>query len=340
MIAWYLDTPGQLVRRDVPLPEPDTDQVLLRVTAITWGEGDAAAARDAALPLPRLPGQAGAGVIEAVGSRVPAQLHPGQAVTWLPWVPCNRCAACRARRTPLCPHGETLGRDRDGMLAEHRVLPWWVLAPAETLPPETLALAPPLALGVRAAERARLAPDDFAAVWGDGPLALAAIATLAPRATVVALVHDESWSPLALAAGAAQVIPAAIGDVGSRLRAAGHGHDPIAAILADDAATTLRPALANLRAGGRLVWTGDALPTIGAAGRRLAQRELELLGVAQAAPEHLHAALRLLEQRRVPTTWIAATLPFAQAPRLLAAQAPARWQQLTCGQIEEEEGLG
>jgi threonine dehydrogenase-like Zn-dependent dehydrogenase len=66
-----------------------------------------------------------AGVVREAG---PASgFEPGERVACMPLLGCGQCAACRAGRAHVCPHGQMLGLDRDGGFAE------LVRVPASTL---------------------------------------------------------------------------------------------------------------------------------------------------------------------------------------------------------------
>jgi threonine dehydrogenase-like Zn-dependent dehydrogenase len=62
-----------------------------------------------------------AGVVREAG---PASgFEPGERVACMPLLGCGQCAACRAGRAHVCPHGRMLGLDRDGGFAERVLVP-------------------------------------------------------------------------------------------------------------------------------------------------------------------------------------------------------------------------
>ena len=97
------------------------------------------------------------------------------------------------------------------------------------LPLEVAALAEPLAVGMRAADQAEVGPGEGVAVFGCGPIGLAAIATLVDRGhhKVVAVDLSPTRLELALGLGAQAALDPATTDVWDEL-ARLHGTTPFA----------------------------------------------------------------------------------------------------------------
>ena len=72
-------------------------------------------------------GHEATGVVEAVGDE--SRVRPGQAVLLNPIIACETCDACRRGRGNLCANAGLFGREMDGSLAEHVVLPEGYLYP-------------------------------------------------------------------------------------------------------------------------------------------------------------------------------------------------------------------
>lgn len=92
---------GPFVLRDVELEEPREDEVLVRVVAAGICHTDLII-RDQwyPVPLPVVLGHEGAGVVEAVGSRV-TKVSPGDHVV-LTFLSCGRCRNCLGGRPSYC----------------------------------------------------------------------------------------------------------------------------------------------------------------------------------------------------------------------------------------------
>ncbi len=102
MLQAQLRAPRELVLCEVPVPEPQPGEVLVKVkVALTCGT-DLKTYRRGHAKLPFGPfGHEGAGDIVAVGEGV-SHLQVGQAVTWMPTAPCGACAMCQRNRPNLC----------------------------------------------------------------------------------------------------------------------------------------------------------------------------------------------------------------------------------------------
>jgi propanol-preferring alcohol dehydrogenase len=119
-----VERPGApLVARDVPVPEPGPDQVLLRVLACGVCRTDLHVA-DGDLPSlgrPVVPGHELVGEVVRAGERVRGMRAGDRVgVPWLAWT-CGRCERCRAGRENLCPAARFTGYHVDGGFAEHAV---------------------------------------------------------------------------------------------------------------------------------------------------------------------------------------------------------------------------
>jgi propanol-preferring alcohol dehydrogenase len=121
MRAMVLEKPGSpLVSRELPRPEPDRNQVLLRVRACGVCRTDLHVC-DGELPEPKLPlvpGHEIVGVAEKLGADV-HDFAPGQRLG-VPWLgrTCGECPWCRADRENLCDRARFTGYQIDGGYAE------------------------------------------------------------------------------------------------------------------------------------------------------------------------------------------------------------------------------
>lgn len=124
MRAMIFQTPGQpLALRDVPVPQPDRGQVLIRVSACAVCRTDLHVV-DGELPNPKvplIPGHEIVGRIEKLGEGVEG-LRVGDrvGVPWLGWT-CGQCDFCRAGQENLCDTARFTGYTIDGGYAEYTV---------------------------------------------------------------------------------------------------------------------------------------------------------------------------------------------------------------------------
>ncbi|MCC5640056.1 zinc-dependent alcohol dehydrogenase family protein [Nostoc sp. CHAB 5844] len=124
MRAMLLDAPHQPLRlAELPIPQPNSEQVLIRVHACAVCRTDLHIV-DGELThpkLPLIPGHQIVGTIEAMGANVD-KFHVGQRVG-VPWLghTCDRCRYCRSGRENLCDFAEFTGYNLDGGYAEYTV---------------------------------------------------------------------------------------------------------------------------------------------------------------------------------------------------------------------------
>ncbi len=156
------------------------------------------------------------GVVERVGSEV-RDLAPGDRVVLNP----------TARGNMIGNGGEEGGfapalRVRDAAAGDS------LFPIPDSLPDDVAALAEPLGVGMNAVNRAEARPGDRVAVFGAGPIGLAAVAALRDRGVddVVAVDLSRRRLEIAAALGARATLDAGEGDPFAKLRAL-HGEAPL-----------------------------------------------------------------------------------------------------------------
>ena len=124
MRAMVLPAPGRpLEERQVQLPDPDSHQLRLRVSACAVCRTDLHVVDgDLADPkLPLIPGHEIVGTIDALGDHVEGwRLGERAGVPWLGWT-CGACRYCAQGRENLCDRARFTGYQLDGGYAEYAV---------------------------------------------------------------------------------------------------------------------------------------------------------------------------------------------------------------------------
>ena len=119
-----LERPGTpLVERDLPVPEPGSGAVLLRVRACAVCRTDLHVIdgdlQDPKLPL--VPGHEIVGIVDRAGAGVRGfGVGDRVGVPWLGWT-CGACASCTSGRENLCPRARFTGYHLDGGYAQYTV---------------------------------------------------------------------------------------------------------------------------------------------------------------------------------------------------------------------------
>ncbi len=122
MHAMVLSAPGRpLERREIPRPEPESAQLLLKVKACAVCRTDLHVF-DGDLPQPKLPLVLGHEIVGTVVEAGGGRYLPGDrvGVPWLGWT-CGSCNYCRSGRENLCGRARFTGYQIDGGYAEYAV---------------------------------------------------------------------------------------------------------------------------------------------------------------------------------------------------------------------------
>ena len=158
---------GQLkLRHSVPVPEPPSGEVLVRVTRAGICNTDVELARGY-YPYTGVLGHEFTGVVE----RGPAGLQSRRVVGEINAV-CGACDACRAGRRTHCERRTVLGIvNRHGAFAEYLMLPAENLHPLpDSVSDDAAVFVEPLAAALEIQEQIRITASDRVLVVGDGKL--------------------------------------------------------------------------------------------------------------------------------------------------------------------------
>ncbi len=96
----------------------------------------------------------------------------GERVTFIPYINCEHCIACRSGKPNCCVNMKVCGVHTDGGMVEYYSIPSRLLVHGEGLSFDELALIEPLAIGAHGVRRAGITPGEFVLVIGVGPIGL------------------------------------------------------------------------------------------------------------------------------------------------------------------------
>ena len=318
MKALQVRGPGEVELVDAPTPRPKQDEVLLRVQRIGLCGTDLSTFRgkNPLVTYPRIPGHEIAATVEEGANGITA----GTNVTVSPYNNCGRCPACLRNRPNACQFNETFGVQRDGGMAEFIAVKSEKLYAADGLELNELALVEPLTIGFHAVARGRVSETDRVAVFGCGGVGLGAIAGAARRgATVIGVDVDEAKLALAEATGARFVIHSQRESLHDRFQELTNNGGPDVVIEAIGLPATFRAAVEEVAFSGRVVYIGYAKEPVSYETRLFVQKELDILGSRNAAPEDFRAVIEMLQQGAFPVKQaISKVVPLAEAAAALA----------------------
>lgn len=226
MNAVVVEEPGKIEIKEVDIPEPEDDEVLIKVKASGICHSDVFTVEKQMpfIDLPRIPGHEVAGVVEETGSdvdqweegdRVGVGWHGGH---------CFECEQCRRGNFLKCENQEVTGVTRDGGHAEYMV----AREEAVARMPEAQSFedaAPIMCAGVttfNALRHTDARPGDLVAVQGIGGLGHLGIQYASEAGyETVALSHSSDKEDYAYKLGADYFIDSSEEDIAEKLNEMG-----------------------------------------------------------------------------------------------------------------------
>ncbi len=206
MKALLLSEYGRFEMKDLPVPVPGSQEILVRVAACgicgsdVHGYDGSSGRR---IP-PIVMGHEAAGTIASLGSGV-TNLTENERVTFDSTISCGVCAFCSRGEVNLCNNREVLGVScedyrRTGAFAEYVVVPSRIVyrLPPNISFPEA-ALLEAVAVAVHAVSLAQIAPKSTALVIGAGTIGLLCLQALRVAGCSRIFIADIDESRLALA---------------------------------------------------------------------------------------------------------------------------------------------
>jgi len=172
MKAWVLHGVGDLRLDELPIPEPQAGEALIRLHACgVCGSDIPRIFETGTYHFPTVPGHEMAGEIASI--RADCQFRVGDRVCVYPLIPCHQCFYCQIGEYTLCRNYDFLGSRCNGGFAEYTVAPASNLI---KLPDQVSyavgAMTEPLAVALHAVRTAAVSPVATVAVLGCGPIGM------------------------------------------------------------------------------------------------------------------------------------------------------------------------
>ena len=346
MLAVVYRGKGDLRVEDVPLPEPGSGELRVRVDACGICPTDLKKIEKGLLPGPRIFGHEIAGTVDALGAGTRG-FREGERVVVHHHVPCGGCYYCTRRVYAQCPvykqNGTTAGFEPSGGgYAEFVVARDWIVARGTIRIPdgvsaEEAAFVEPVNTCLKAVRKAALLPGETVLVVGQGPIGLV-LMQIARAAGAEAIVSDSFGERLALGhtLGATAVLDAA-SDVVAETRKLTEGRGADCALIAAPGRDAFEQAVLATRPGGRVVSFAATSPgeTIELDMGRLTPLEKDVLTAYSSSIDLQPEAAELVFSRTVRVAELVThRLPVArglEAFALATARAPGTLKVLLQG---------
>ncbi len=176
MKAWVLHGIGDIRFEDVPVPEPQKGEVLIKVMACgICGSDIPRIFETGAHNMPLIPGHEFSGVVVKTGEGTDPALE-GQRVGVFPLIPCGKCACCKDKKYEMCAAYDYTGSRSDGGFAEYVKVPEWNLIKLpDRVSSEAAAMLEPQSVAVHAIRRALKTEKNKEGpfvIWGLGTIGL------------------------------------------------------------------------------------------------------------------------------------------------------------------------
>jgi L-iditol 2-dehydrogenase len=308
MMAAFLEGPRRVVLKEVPVPEPTSEQILVRVRSVGVCGSDVHYYQHGRMgpfapTAPLVLGHESAGEVVACGALV-RDLSPGDRVALEPGIPCGACEQCKRGRYNLCPSVYFMGSAPNQHGAFREYLTWdprMAYRLPDTVSYDEGALLEPLAAASYAVRLGGVAPGQIAAIFGCGPIGLliARMAIIAGATQVFMCDVDAARLQKAGAYGATLAVDSRSADFIKEIRAATGGSGSDVVFEAAGAPVSHQRSLEAAVRGGTVVFVGWlAQGELGLDLHAIGTRELTVRGMFRyrnVYPE----AIRLVSARRV-----------------------------------------
>ena len=326
--------PNQVVFEHVPVPEIREAEVLIRVAACGICGTDIKKIQHGFVAPPQIFGHEIAGTVVAVG-RGQQRWKAGDRVVSFHHVPCGACFYCERKLFSQCPTykktGVTAGFDPNGGgFAEYvRVMPWVAERGVVAIPPdvtfEEATFVEPVNTCLKAIEKARVSPGEFAVVMGQGPIGLLLMMLARLRgATVLTSDPMPARRAKSLRYGAVAAVDPLAADLLGEVRARTGGRGADAVLVAVPNPELVPDALTLARPGGRVLLFAHNDPRMQLAfpAAAVGVEEKEILGSYSASIDLQEESARLVFERRLPVGgWVTHRFPLEQMEQALAVAA-------------------
>jgi D-arabinitol dehydrogenase (NADP+) len=192
MRAANIFRPNELEIIDIPIPEPDETEVLIKVMASGICGTDLHIFRGEYMgDYPVIPGHEFSGLIEAVGSEV-TRFTVGDRVAVEPNIACDNCYNCLNNRHNFCLNWSAIGVTRPGGMEQYVTAPEKSVFDIGEVPFELGALMEPLSCVLHGVERLDPELASSIAIFGAGPIGILLLQVLKLKGAAVVTVVDKN----------------------------------------------------------------------------------------------------------------------------------------------------
>lgn len=182
----------------------------------------------------------------------------GETVSFIPYLHCGSCIACRAGKTNCCSQLQVCGVHLDGGMVEYLSVPSALLLHGQGLSLDELTLVEPLAIGAHGVRRAAVQPGEYVLIIGAGPIGLATIefAKIAGGEVIAMDINEKRLRFCREQLNVAYTVNASMKNVTDQLREITRGDMPTVIIDATGSLSAINNAFQYMAHAGRYVLIG------------------------------------------------------------------------------------
>ena len=240
----------------------------------------------------------------------------GEAVTFLPYLNCGNCIACRAGKTNCCVNLQVCGVHIDGGMVDYYSIPSRLLVHSNDLDLTELAMVEPLAIGAHGIRRADVQSGEFVLVMGAGPIGLATMEFAKVKGAEIMAMdlnpHRLEFCKNIL--GISNIINAANPDIIEQISDITHGNMPTVVIDASGNRKAIHSGLNYLAHGGRYILIGLQKEEIIFSHPDFHKKETTLMSSRNATRDDFEYVIKNLVNRKInPRPFITNRVKFMDA---------------------------
>jgi 2-desacetyl-2-hydroxyethyl bacteriochlorophyllide A dehydrogenase len=240
----------------------------------------------------------------------------GETVTFLPYLNCGKCMACRAGKTNCCTNLQTCGVHIDGGMVDYYAVPTRLLVHAQGLSLTELAMVEPMAIGAHGIRRANVQPGEFVLVMGAGPIGLGTIefARLNGAEVIVMDTNSHRLNFCKTKLGISHIIRVGDANIVEQLMDITHGDMPIVVIDASGNRNAINNGLNYLAHGGRYLLIGLQKDELVFSHPEFHKRETTLMSSRNATREDFDRVIQSIRKGMInPISFITNRVKFEDA---------------------------
>jgi len=305
--------PGLFEYKELPAPVLQPGHAILKIKRIGICGTDLHAYRGTQpyFNYPRILGhELAADLVDADGAD---GFVPGEALTFIPYISCKKCIACRNGKPNCCVQIKVCGVHVDGGMSAYFSVPSDLLVKNGGLSYDELALVEPLAIGAHGIRRAQVMKDEFVLVTGAGPIGLATMefARIAGAKVIASDVNEGRLQFCKNKLNLPYTINPSTENTVSRLMEITNGDMPAVVIDATGNQKAINNAFQYMAHGGRFVLIGLQREEISFSHPEFHKRESILMSSRNATREDFEYVMKSISNKLIdPAAYITHRVSF------------------------------